>query len=226
MLEHRYTFCSEWNAVSTFLEGIAKETPATPITPSQASNGSRRGRGGSMRNRILSAAVTVHFLINSASADGLIGGWAIEKRQDPITDTSWVIAQTQESDASGMWLQIRCESKKPFLVLGIANIDFPTNSHVEVVLRIDRSSPTRSMFVGIGEAGALAAALSSQTYSKLVNSKTIAFQATRGGDKWAATFSPTQTPRAMKAVLLACPISSGGGSIPSPFDPKAQPLPR
>jgi hypothetical protein len=174
-----------------------------------------------MRNRSFNAALGAILLSNSALADELIGGWAIEEKQDPITDKPWVIAQTQESDASGMWLQIRCESKKPLIVLGIANADFPTNSQVEVVLRVDRSSPTRSMFVGIGEAGALGASLSSQTYSKLVNSKTIAFQATRGGEKWAATFSPAQTPRAMKAVLLACPISSGGEGIPSPFDPKA-----
>jgi hypothetical protein len=80
------------------------------------------------------------------------------------------------------------------------------------------------MFVGIGEAGALAASLSKRSYPKLVNSKIITFQATRGGEKWAATFSPTETPRAMKAVLLACPISSDSEGIPSPFDPKAQPL--
>jgi hypothetical protein len=162
--------------------------------------------GVGMGNRSFTTALAMLLLSTSVWADDLIGGWTIEEKQDPITDKPWVIAQTQESDANGMWLQIRCESKKPLIVLGIANADFPTDSEIEVVLRIDRSSPTRSMFVGIGEAGALGSSLSSQTYSKLVNSKTIAFQATRGSEKWAATFSPAQTPRAMKAVLIACPL--------------------
>jgi hypothetical protein len=175
-----------------------------------------------MRNRIFNAALAAVFLSNSAWADALIGGWKIEEKNNPITDNPWVIAQTEQSDANGMWLQIRCESKKPLIVLGIANADFPVDSQVEVVLRIDRLSPTRSMFAGIGEAGALGASLSSQTYSKLVTSKTIAFQATRGEEQWAAIFSPAQTARAMKAVLRACPISSGGEAVPSSFDPKAQ----
>ncbi len=176
-----------------------------------------------MRNRRpFSAVLAATLLSNSAWADAIIGGWEIEEKKDPITDDPWVIAQTQQSDAHGMWLQIRCESKKPFVILGIADANFPADSKVEVVIRIDRSSPTRSTFVGIGEAGAVGAALSKQTYSKLVTSKTIAFQATRGNEKWAATFSPAQTPQAMKVVLRACPVSSGGEDIPSPYDPKAQ----
>jgi hypothetical protein len=175
-----------------------------------------------MRNRIFNAAWAAIFLSNSAWADNVIGGWKIEEKKNPITDIPWVIAQTQQSDASDMWLQIRCEANKPLIVLGISDADFPPKSEVKVMLRIDRLSPTRSMFVALGEAGALSAALSSQTYSKLVTSKTIAFQATRGDEKWAATFSPAQTAKAMKAVLRACPISSGGEAIPSPFEPKAQ----
>jgi hypothetical protein len=177
-----------------------------------------------MRKQSFSAGLAAILLSNSAWADGLIGGWAIEKRREHGTGEPWVIAQTLKSDASGMWLQIRCESKRPLIVLGVTNADFPANLQVEVVLRIDRSFLTRSMFVGIGEAGALGASLSRQTYSKLVNSKVITFQATRGDEKWAATFSPTETPRAMAAVLLACPISSGSEDIPTPFDPRVKKL--
>jgi hypothetical protein len=177
-----------------------------------------------MRKRSFNAALAVILLCNWAWADGLVGGWAIEKRRDPITYEPWVIMQTLKSDKKGAWLQIRCESKRPLIVLGVPDANFPINSQVQIVLKIDRSSPTRLMFVGIGEAGALATSLSNRIYSELANSKIITFQATGGNEKWAATFSPTETPRAMKAVLVACPVSSGGEGIPSPFDPKAQPV--
>jgi hypothetical protein len=91
-----------------------------------------------MRNRIFNAAWAAIFLSNSAWADNVIGGWKIEEKKNPITDIPWVIAQTQQSDASDMWLQIRCEANKPLIVLGISDADFPPKSEVKVMLRIDR----------------------------------------------------------------------------------------
>jgi hypothetical protein len=62
---------------------------------------------------------------SSADSKQQIGNWAIETKQEPITGRPWVIAQAAEADASGMWLQVRCESLSsgkniPLLVIGLA----------------------------------------------------------------------------------------------------------
>jgi hypothetical protein len=159
--------------------------------------------GSFMSSRRLLIILVAALWAKFALADAIIGGWAIEEKKDPITGDPWVIAQTEEADASGMWLQIRCEAKKPYLTIGITGANFPVDSQVEVIIRVDQSYPTLTKFKGVGEAGAVAAPLSRQTYSKLVVSKTIAFRAKYGNEIWSATFSPSQTSQAMEALLRA-----------------------
>jgi hypothetical protein len=62
-----------------------------------------------------------------------IGTWAVEERRDPISGEPLFLAQSANSDASGTWLQIRCESSdgalKPLLIIGVGG-DGASGFHV------------------------------------------------------------------------------------------------
>jgi hypothetical protein len=53
-----------------------------------------------------------------------IGNWVIEDKQEPITGRPWVIAQTANADASGMWLQVRCESLSAKKSIPVADVGY------------------------------------------------------------------------------------------------------
>jgi hypothetical protein len=152
-----------------------------------------------------------------------IGTWTIEEKKDPITDEIWVIAQSTSGDVAGTWLQVRCEDKKPLLVIGIKGATFPVGQSLGGALRIDGNLPTSAGFIGIGDSGAVGTALSKEVYGSLLMARSLGIRVVRDSEVWTFSFNLQRTDQALKPIASACPISAAYDAQPTNVDAPPRP---
>src|SRR5258706_14903538 len=125
-----------------------------------------------------------------------IGNWIIEDKQEPITGRPWGIAQTTDADATGMGLQVRCESLSaktsiPLLVIGLGGDgkSFRNGEVLEGQLRIDdNQEEVEKLAVAHSAAGAESPVLATQGYARVLVARTIGIKITRSDlSGWAVT---------------------------------------
>jgi TPR repeat protein/peptidoglycan hydrolase-like protein with peptidoglycan-binding domain/uncharacterized protein YecT (DUF1311 family) len=151
-----------------------------------------------------------------------IGNWVIEDKQEPITGRPWVIAQTANADASGMWLQVRCESLSakqsiPLLVIGLGGggNNFRNGEFFDGKLRIDdHQEDLEKLTVADSATSSVSTVLTKQVYERVLVARSIGVRIVRAdGSEWAFTLKLSETKQALQSLLQACPLESAPESL-------------
>lgn len=149
-----------------------------------------------------------------------IGNWEVKAAKDPISDKEKVLAFVDANDPRGAYLRIACFDDLPSLAISFPDFKFRPKERVAVILRVDRNPPTKAEFGSIPDTGMAETGLTRTTYTALTQMSLAAVKLAREtGDTRTATFPARKTKEAMVAMLKACPIETGGKSIPVQYDP-------